>query len=275
MVYWYRLPTHTNPHLEGYVGVTVQSQIRHRCHKNGISGGSKILSQAFRKYGEESIIKDVLHIVDSKEEAYELEHAYRPRPFTGWNLAIGGGLPPSNIGRKDSIDTRKKRADSVRAAKAGKSYPSQFKGMVGRFTDEQLQAIGAVHRGKTISKAHRLAITEKISGENNAKAKEVFLAHVDVPQKVHHYACIKSAATALNIPYNTLRSVVQRTLKLNRTSEPSRTGWVCLSRQDAQNSVNAIALSISTRNARFRQMAQEREANRKAQGTGVAPSINR
>lgn len=274
LVYWYHLESHTNPHKQGYVGVTNQNAIRRRCHLNGRSGGSKILYQAFKKYGEQAIFQDVLHTVDSKEEAYELEMAYRPHPFIGWNLAVGGGLPPDTTGRKDSPEVCRQRAASVSRAKLANPRPNYFKGMTNRHNDEARQAIGLVHRGKTISEAHRRAITEKNSGENSTKAKEVFLVHRDKPQQVHRFLCIKVAADSLGIPYNTLRSQAQRTLKNDQTSEPSRTGWIVLSQQDAQDSVRAVKHSIATRQARMQRLAADREANRKSQGTGVASGMN-
>jgi group I intron endonuclease len=275
LVYWYRLSSHTNPHSEGYVGVTTQNNIRRRCHLHGRSGGSKILSQAFKKYGEENILQDVLHTVDTKEEAYELEMAYRPRPCIGWNLAVGGGFPPDTTGRKDSLETRMKRSVSVKKAKAGKSFPSIFKGTTNRYSDEQRAHIGTFHRGKTISESHKQAITEKNSGANNANAREVFLTHKDTPEKVYCFPSIKDASTSLGIPYQALRSQMQRTLKYDKTSEPSRSGWVCLSKQDSTNPVDAVKLVLAQRSARFARIAADRESKKQPQGTGVATSINR
>lgn len=275
LVYWYHLADHTDPHSQGYVGVTCQNVIRRRCHIAGRVGSSKILNQAFKKYGEQNVLQDILHTVDTQAEAYELEMAYRPRPLTGWNIAIGGGLPPDTTGRKDPPEVRMKRAESVRRTKANGHYPNKFKGVTGRYSEEQKAAIGAHHRGKQISDAHRRAITEKNSGDSSPKAKEVFLVHRDTPAEVRRFACIKTAASSLGIPYNTLRSQAQRTLKNDQTSEPSRTGWICLSRQDAQDPVKAVSIAIATRQARMKNMTMEREANRKAQGTGVASGINR
>lgn len=274
IVYWYHLASHTDPYSQGYVGVTCQNEIRKSCHLNGRRGGSKILHQAFKKYGSENIIQDVLHTVNSKSLAYELEQKYRPVPRIGWNLAMGGGLPPDTTGRKDSVEVREKRNASVRKAKAGKEYPSVFKGMTSRHNEERRKAIGNFHRGKTISEAHRKAISEKLSGSDSPKAKAIHLVHVDKPDQVHSFPCIKTAADSLGIAYQALRSVAQRTLKYNRTSEPSRKGWICLSEDDVHDPVSAVNTSIAIRSARFKKMSQEREANRKSKGTGVAPSIN-
>lgn len=267
-VYWYHLAQHTNPHTQGYIGVTKENNVRRRCHINGVSGGSKILCKAFKKYGSENVIQDILHTVDSSEEAYELEMAYRPHPRTGWNIAIGGGLPPDCTGRVDSPETRKKRAEAVKQAKAGKTYLSVFKGMTDRHDEKRRKAIGDQHRGKTLSDAHKRAISEKMSGGDSPKAKTLFIVHKDSPEKVYSFPCIRVAADHLGIPYNTLRSQAQRTLKHDRTSEPSRTGWICLSPQDAENPVDAVNLTIAKRSARFTKMAKDREDNRRLKVLG-------
>lgn len=267
-VYWYHLAEHTDPYSQGYIGVTMQNGIRQRCHIAGRSGGSKILSRAFKKYGAEAILQDFLHTVEIKEEAYALERLYRPTPRIGWNIATGGGLPPDGTGRKDSLEVRIKRSISVRKAKADKEYPSIFKGMTNRHSEERRRAIGDFHRGKTMSEAHKQAITEKNSGANNPHAKEVFYVHKDTPEKVYQFLCIKDAATSLGLPYNTLRSQTQRTLKYDRTSEPSRSGWICLTKQDALNPVDAVNRTIEQRSARFNKMVTERENNRKIKVLG-------
>lgn len=273
LVYWYHLAEHTDPFSQGYIGVTMQNDIRKRCHVNGLRGGSKILNSAYKKYGEANILQDVLHSVADKSQAYSLELSYRPEVKIGWNIAIGGGLPPDTTGRIDSQEIRDKRTESVRNAKAGKTYPSVFKGMTDRHSEERRQTIGNQQRGKTISEAHRASASEKLSGDNNPKAKPIFIVHKDSPEKVYRFMCIKVAANTLGIPYNTLRSQAKRTIKHNRTSEPSRTGWICLSEADSQSPVDAVKLTIATRNARFKQMAIERESN-KLKGIGVTPDIN-
>lgn len=264
LVYWYHLKEHTNPHLEGYVGVTIQNGIRYNCHKNGRSGGSKILNQAFKKYGEQNIIQDILHTVEFKKEAYELENAYRPKQFIGWNLAIGGGLPPDTTGRIDPPDVRKKRAESVVKARLANGTPSHFKGVTDRWNEEQRKAIGLAQRGKTISEQHKQAISEKNSGNKNHNAKEINLVHCDDPSKVHHFSCVKEAAESLGVPYQALRSVAQNSLKKDKTSEPSRKGWIILSTKDAQNSVEAVQKAINARKERFKKSFIKRSANRKS-----------
>lgn len=274
LVYWYHLSSHTDPFTQGYVGVTCQNDVRKRCHINGLKGGSSVLYKAFQKYGEENILQDVLQTVDDKKEAYELERVYRPSPKIGWNLAIGGGLPPDTTGRVDSVDVRKKRGESVRKARLETYFPNKFKGTTGRYTDEQREHLGTFHKGKTISDSHRKAISEKGSGSDNPKAKEIHLVHVDNPKSIQSYPCIKVASDALGLPYQALRSLAQRTWKANKSSEPSRSGWVCLTNDALPNPVETVDQVLAARSARFTKMINDRERNRREKGVGVTPNIN-
>ena len=44
----------------------------------------------------------------SKEEMLRMENWLRPSPHIGWNIAAGGGMPPSPAGRILSTDSRRK-----------------------------------------------------------------------------------------------------------------------------------------------------------------------
>lgn len=260
IVYWYRLATHTDPYTEGYVGVTNQPQIRHRSHVKGLKGCGKILHNAFKKYGAEAIQRMVLHTVP-KEEAYTLENHYRPQPNIGWNIAAGGGLPPDTTGRKDSQEVCQKRAESVRRTKAGKHYPSVFKGVKDRYTKEQRALIGSYHKGKTISDAHKKAITEKNSGANNPHAQRISLVHVDKLDEVLTFSCIRDAAEALNIGYNTLRSQAQRVLRNHSVSEPNRLGWICMHPTNSDNCKSVVHQMLAARKERFTNTPKARGAS--------------
>lgn len=257
IVYWYHLAAHNDPYSEGYVGVTCQPTIRHICHLNGRRGGSKVLYQAFRKYGEDQVIKTILHRT-TKIEAYALEQKYRPTDRIGWNITAGGGLPPDTTGRKDSLEVCLRRAASVRKAKAGKAYPSIFKGMTTRHSEEIRKQIGLVHKGKTISAAHKQAITDKLNGGNSPRAKSICLVHKDSPQQVHRFPCVKNASDSLGIEYQALRGQAQRMFKIGISSEPNRQGWICLTEQDAERPVEAVKESIERLASRMKAIPRSR-----------------
>ena len=258
-VYWYHLTSHTDPFTQGYIGVTCQLDIRHRCHLNGRAGGSKVLYNAFRKYGEDQIVKSILHSTQ-KLEAYALEQQYRSADRIGWNMAMGGGLPPDTTGRKDSLAVRLKRNASVRKAKAGKVYLSVFKGMTDRHSDEMRKRIGAAHKGKILSAEHRQAITDKNSGANNVRAKPICLVHKDTPSNVHRFPCVKLAADTLGVGYQALRSQAQSMFRTGTSSEPNRQGWICLTEQDAERPVEAVQESLGRVNTRIKAIPKAKGA---------------
>lgn len=258
-VYWYHLAEHTDPFTQGYIGVTCRPKARHLCHAKGRHSGAKVLYQAFRKYGEDQILKTILHQT-SKTEAYVLEKQYRPSKKIGWNIAIGGGLPPDTTGRKDSLEVCLRRAASVRKAKAGKAYPSIFKGMTDRHSPEMRKQIGLVHKGKTLSDAHKAAFTAKMSGEDNPKAKSICLVHTDTPSFVYRFPCVKTASDELGIAYQALRSQAQRMFRTGVSSEPNRQGWICLTELDAESPEEAVKKSIERVTTRIKVMPRAKGA---------------
>lgn len=84
-VYWYKLPEHTNPFTEGYIGITNDMQRRNNEHLR--SKVSTHFTNALSKYT--TITYEVLHVT-TKEDALLLEYAYRPSTNIGWNSAVGG-----------------------------------------------------------------------------------------------------------------------------------------------------------------------------------------
>lgn len=263
-VYWYHLAEHTDVFTQGYVGVTRSLTARHNAHLGGYRGGSSILGNAFKKYGSDKIIKTILHTTHT-DCAYALENAYRPMKNIGWNIAIGGGLPPDTTGRVDSTEVRAKRSASVKKAKAGKSYPSKFKGISNRYTEEQKALIGSYHKGKIISEEHKKAITEKLSGENNTHARSIYLVHKDDLTNVLSFPCIKTASDSLKIPYQALRGLFQRVDKTKESSLPNRLGWVCLHANDVADPVSAVQTRIQKRSQRLKDIPKKSgKANHKS-----------
>jgi hypothetical protein len=109
-VYWIHLPEHTDPYTQGYIGIskdTARRLIEHKCYKKNAH-----LSNAMAKY--DNIQMTIMHVAP-KEECISLEHLYRPCPQIGWNIAEGGGIPPSPKGKKQSADTIAKRVATRKA----------------------------------------------------------------------------------------------------------------------------------------------------------------
>ena len=91
VVYWIRHPNHVDILSEGYVGITNNIDRRFKSHKN--SNDCPILAEAVSKYGWDSLIKDVV-IIGDKNYCEMMEYKLRTKERIGWNLNIGGNLPP-------------------------------------------------------------------------------------------------------------------------------------------------------------------------------------
>lgn len=80
-LYWLRLPEHTDPLSEGYIGITKDAEIRQRAHF--LSNGS------FYQLRDTAVF-DVLNEYPTREEAGAAEFEMRPAAYIGWNRAPGG-----------------------------------------------------------------------------------------------------------------------------------------------------------------------------------------
>ncbi len=223
-VYWLHLQNHTNPKEQGYIGISKQPIQRYRTHLKYKHAFSKGVRAAIEKYGFNQIKHSVLFEFPTLIEARKKELELRPNINIGWNLAKGGGITPDVTGRVHSDETKQKISNSNITTKAERGYiPNVFKGKTDRHSDEMKKHLGSFHKGKIISDAHKKAITEKMSGGKHPVAKSIRLYHVDNPNLIHEFDCIKNAANETGINYSTLRSMFRL-----KTIEPNRKGWVIL-----------------------------------------------
>ena len=112
-VYWLRLPEHTDPKTQGYVGVTSRTvNFRFKRHIFDAERGAARcahLAHALRKYGAAGIICETLCCADF-DYCLDLEKRLRPSPSIGWNVGTGGRAPA--LGRKVSEATRAKLSEA-------------------------------------------------------------------------------------------------------------------------------------------------------------------
>lgn len=104
VVYWIHRPEETDMHTQGYVGVSGNFAKRLEAHK--IGNGNKNVYEVFQS-GDYIIVETAFE--GTEDECYNYEQQLRPQQSLGWNIAEGGGRPPSPLG------------DKARAAKASKS----------------------------------------------------------------------------------------------------------------------------------------------------------
>lgn len=137
-IYWIHHIDHIDVFSQGYVGISNNPSERFIQHK---SNTNKHLSNAFSKYKEEEIIVDIL-LESSEEYCKHLEYLLRPKQNIGWNIAIGGGLPPPpdqernkriSLSRNPySEETKKKRWETRRINGTDKGYEYDSSNRVGK-----------------------------------------------------------------------------------------------------------------------------------------------
>lgn len=112
-VYWIRLPEHTDPLTEGYVGVSKNWSKRFRDHMKDIKKRSHTnthFMNAALKYGVENLVADVI-LMGEEKFCYEVESSLRPKRKIGWNLAPGGHRGPGrNKGSPGKIRSPEEQA---------------------------------------------------------------------------------------------------------------------------------------------------------------------
>lgn len=91
-VYWIRRRIHTNPHTQGYVGISNDPERRYKEHLTACV--NEHLQHAFNLYDD--IELSILHKCATRQESCELELMYRPKVNVGWNIIKGGDSPPRN-----------------------------------------------------------------------------------------------------------------------------------------------------------------------------------
>lgn len=107
-VYWVHLPEHTDIKTQGYVGHTKSFTARMRDHRRQSNFKKSLFYNMVRHYGWDNIVKEVVHTVETQEQAANLEFELRPLPRLGWNLMEGGSISPMHL-----KETRLKLSDAM------------------------------------------------------------------------------------------------------------------------------------------------------------------
>ena len=150
VVYWISYSEHDDPNTQGYIGISNNFNYRKMQHEKGRSG-----AHIYNRI-ENGAEFEILHECDSIEEALALEEKYRPEENIGWNLAKGGGLPPSQKGKSypkqkltgDDRTEAQKRAHKIQAEKI-RGRPSPRKGAIMKQESKELMGKSVIIDGIT------------------------------------------------------------------------------------------------------------------------------
>jgi hypothetical protein len=94
-LYWICADSHSDVSKEGYVGISMDAELRWNQHGRGLH--NRHFKNAIEKHGWDNLQKKVL-LVSTRQYCLEIEQKLRPTENIGWNIAIGGGDPPRGFG---------------------------------------------------------------------------------------------------------------------------------------------------------------------------------
>lgn len=173
-VYWIRHPEHTDMFTQGYIGITNNFEKRIKRHKDKPS--NNYLKNCINKHGWDTLIKEVLIIAD-KTYCLMIEAKLRFKENIGWNIAIGGGVPPIPL-KTHSIGMRQKMSEINKLRLQDPIYRERFtKARLGttpwnkgkKASPETIEKLKLSHIGKPSHKKGKLVSKETIN-----KLKETF-----------------------------------------------------------------------------------------------------
>lgn len=153
-VYWIHHPKHTNMFSQGYIGVSSNTKQRWNSHSKTPS--NLHIQRAIAKYGWDTLIKEVVLVAD-RDYCLAIETKLRPTRHIGWNVADGGGNPPSAIGKSYP------RSDEWRAkqsqAHKGKVSPNKGKPILPHVLEAMRQ--GNLGRVQSNEDRHKKSLANK------------------------------------------------------------------------------------------------------------------
>jgi group I intron endonuclease len=188
-VYWIHHPSHTDIFSQGYVGVSVNTDVRFRKHKRAKQNAH--LRNAINKYGWDNLVKKTVLIADT-DYCLEVETKLRSKDDIGWNIVKGGGMPPKSKkgqgkgrigwgrGRKLSAETCKKISDSVKEQmkdparlefnrqinlgntyRRGKKHTAEALAKISNSKKGSVSRLGVKNSPETIEKMKQLAVGQR------------------------------------------------------------------------------------------------------------------
>jgi hypothetical protein len=183
VVYWIAHKSHTDMFSQGYVGVS--NNYEKRWHSHSWKTENVHFSNAIKKYGWKNLEKKVILIAED-EYGLDIENKLRPLKNIGWNISVGGGKPPSALGKKFGPMSDKTKA-KLSALKQGVRHtpeieakvtqnlldhgkPTRFKKGIVPWNKGKpmpahvLEAIKKANTGRVHSKEEKQKRAEKIKG---------------------------------------------------------------------------------------------------------------
>lgn len=160
---------------EGYIGITKEGRQSRRLweHKNNFQ--NKHLKNALSKH---KVVQDILLIAD-EEYCKDIERKLRPEREIGWNIEIGGSLPPNFKGKKRSesfINKLKAQVQSEETrAKRSKSMIGNKNGIGHKVSEENKATLSEQMKGTKRCLGKQNGLKYKYIGMNVKTGEQIAL----------------------------------------------------------------------------------------------------
>lgn len=158
IIYWIHKQKNEDYLKDGYIGITERS-LEERLEEHRKNPPNRHFRFTIKKYGWDNLIKEII-FVGSIEDCLLFENYLRNKEHIGLNHAIGGGLPPSNKGKKHTEETLKKMSEKAK----GRIVWNIGKNL----TENHKKKIGESNKGRTVSEERRKQISIKLKGNKNS-----------------------------------------------------------------------------------------------------------
>lgn len=203
-VYWIRRQDHTDMTNQGYIGVSINAELRFEQHLKRTQ--NRHLKFAIQKYGWDNLVKSQILIAE-EDYCLDIERKLRPADGIGWNCAAGGGKPPLAIGNKFKL--------GIPAWNKGKTMSAETRAKVSKAAKEQMQRPGmkellaslkkgkpsplkgTKHKPESIEKM-RLVKLGKKSGMKGKKHTEETLQNIKAKFAANPWTCPHCGKIGLN-----------------------------------------------------------------------------
>lgn len=157
---------------QGYVGITNNPIRRWSAHTTA-HNHNNLFKNNLKKY-KDKVVRVILAVFDTREDALWLEFTLRPTPNIGWNIQTGGG--PSSV---MSEDTRTKISNALKGRKVSymteEGKASQREKMLGRKASSETKSkLSAQRQGRNNNAARPVNIY--LFEDNTLVAKDVLMS---------------------------------------------------------------------------------------------------
>lgn len=192
-----------------YIGFTQKSarnRFNQHCYisKNPNNKSFSILHKAIKKYGKQNFLYETVYMNNNKDDVLSKEDVfinyYNSLVPNGYNVAKGGNIPPSWLGKKHK---------NISKEKISKALTLYYSNPENKIKHQKENNPNYGHKWSAELKNKMRDIKKgKYINENNPNSKKIKIIFPN--NKIMFFNCIKDAALYFNVNYRTIISRIKK-----------------------------------------------------------------